>query len=111
MSLGVAARFTLIRLFSGLKRSEGRLKCVPKSTRWEYTPGVKHRGPGMARAEHAMDGIFCVLTQGVCSLSPLSINSMKRPGSRLCLVKASVAIRRQIIQLVLTAQHLTTVTR
>ncbi|EFM18297.1 hypothetical protein PanABDRAFT_3552 [Pantoea sp. aB] len=42
---------------------------------------------------------------------PASVNSVERPEGRLCLVKASVAIRRQIIQLVLTAQHLTTITR
>ena len=38
--------------------------------RREHTPVAKHSGPGMARAEPARDGGFCVFAKGVCSLKP-----------------------------------------
>jgi len=76
LSLFVAARITLIGFVSRLKRSADRLKRMPKSTRWAHTLVAKHRGPGMARAELAMDGVFCVFAKGVCALSqPVNLNA------------------------------------
>ena len=54
-------RVTLTGPVSQLMHTGDFLKRVPKSKRWEHTPGVKHRGPQMARAEHATDGVFASL--------------------------------------------------
>jgi len=60
--------------FSGvLKRPCKYLMRLPDVKRREHTPVAKHRGPGMGRAEHARDGVFCVFAEGVCSLKPAQL--------------------------------------
>ena len=61
------------RSFTSLKRPCKFLMRLPDLKRREHTPVAKHRGPWMARAEHARDGVFCVFAEGVCSLKPAQL--------------------------------------